>query len=126
MEGMGKPSILAIERDWRLRRLIRANLEVLGLKVCEAADWQQGLSLVRANRPDLILLDLDLAEEEGPQLLADLHTLHGRPVPILLLGTEPPSRSLIQQEGVAGYLQKPFAVPALLEQVQWALNGAGS
>lgn len=121
---MGKLSILAIERDYRLRRLIRANLEVLDLKVCEAADGQQGLDLLRAGRPDLILLDLDLPDEEGKRLLADLHTVHGRSVPILLLCAEPPNRSLRQQEGVVGYLQKPFAVPALLEQVQRVLDGA--
>lgn len=122
---MGKPSILAIERDRRLCRLLQANLEVLGFRVYEATDGQQGLELLQDSRPQLILLDLDLLDEEGEQVLADLYVvLSKRPVPVIILASELPGRALIQREGVAGYLQKPFAVPALLEQVQRALDGA--
>ena len=43
--------MLVIERDWRLRKLIRANLEVLGLEVREAVSGRHGLQLIRQTPP---------------------------------------------------------------------------
>ncbi len=115
--------LLVVGRDWRLRRLIRANLEVLGFQVREAADGQQGVALLRDSRPRLILLDLDLLDEEDRQVLADLcDAMPRQPVPVIVLGSELPGRDVLQREGVAGYLKKPFAIPALLEQVQQLLE----
>ncbi len=120
---MAKASLLVIEQDWRLRRLIRANLEVLGFQVSEAADGRHGLDLVSDSRPQLILLDLDLLDDDGRQLLADLYSAMGRqPVPIIVIGSDLPRRDVMQWEGIAGYVRKPFAIPALLEKVQQTLN----
>jgi DNA-binding response OmpR family regulator len=116
--------VLAIERNWRIRKLIRANLEPLGLMVREAVGEQRGLLQLGRDRPDLILLDLDL-DLPDEDLMEVLHKLHvqwaGRPVPIVVMSAEPPSRQLMQQGQIAGHLLKPFAVPSLLAQVQSAL-----
>ncbi len=64
MEGR----VLVIECEWRIRRLIRANLEALGLEVREAVSQQQGLELLGECRPDLILLDLELPGVDLPRL----------------------------------------------------------
>jgi DNA-binding response OmpR family regulator len=115
--------MLAIEHDWRLRKLIRANLEAMGLEVQEAVSGQHGLQLLRESRPDLILLDLDLPGVDATHLLCALHTqLRGRQVPIITISADPPSREVIDQGYVASYLRKPFAAPALLEQVRRALD----
>jgi CheY-like chemotaxis protein len=116
--------MLAIEHDWRLRKLIRANLEALGIEVQEAVSGQHGLQLLRHSRPDLILLDLDMPGVDMIRLLHALHAqLHGRPVPVIVISADPPSREVIEQGYVASYLRKPFAAPALLEQVRRALGG---
>jgi DNA-binding response OmpR family regulator len=116
--------VLAIERNWRIRKLIRANLEPLGLRVREAVGEQHDLLQLGCDRPDLILLDLDL-DLPDEDLMEMLHTLHvqwaGHPVPIVVMSAEPPSRQLMQQGQIAGHLLKPFAVPSLLAQVQNAL-----
>jgi CheY-like chemotaxis protein len=116
--------VLAIERNWRIRKLIRANLEPLGLMVREAVGGQHDLLQLGRDRPDLILLDLDL-DLSDEDVMEMLHTLHvqwaGRPVPIVVMSGEPPSRQLMQQGQIAGHLLKPFAVPSLLAQVQNAL-----
>ena len=116
--------VLAIERNWRIRKLIRANLEPLGLMVREAIGEPHDLLGLGRDRPDLILLDLDL-DVPDQDLMEMLHTLHvqwaGHPVPIVVMSAEPPSRQLMQQGQIAGHLLKPFAVPSLLAQVQSAL-----
>ena len=60
--------------DWRMRKLIRANLEAMGLEVQEAVSEQHGLAVARRERPDLILLDLDLADSDAVHLLAYIRT----------------------------------------------------
>jgi DNA-binding response OmpR family regulator len=115
--------VLAIEHDWRLRKLIRANLEALGLEVREAVSEQHGLQLLGECRPDLILLDLELPGVDAPRLIGTLHAkLDGQPVPIIVLSADPPVRQLLHTDDIAGHLQKPFAASALLDQVCHALN----
>ena len=116
--------VLAIEHDWRIRKLIRANLEAIGLEVREAVSEQHGLQVLGECRPDLILLDLELPGMDVPRLVDMLRAkLDGQPVPIIVLSAEPPIRQLLYMDDVAGHLQKPFAVSMLLEHVCRALNG---
>jgi len=115
--------VLAIEHDWRMRKLIRANLEALGLRVRVAVSGQHGLDLLAEGWPDLILLDLDLPETDADQLFERLRLrVGGRPVAIIVLSAELPGRRWPAAQAAACYLQKPFAVPALLQQVQQALG----
>jgi len=116
--------VLAIEHDWRIRKLIRANLEAVGLQVREAVSEQHGLQMLGECRPDLILLDLELPGVDVSRLVDTLHAkLDGRPVPIIVLSADPPVRQLLHRQNVASHLQKPFAAPVLLEHVCRALNG---
>jgi DNA-binding response OmpR family regulator len=120
---MAGKCVLAIEHDWRLRKLIRANLEALGLEVCEAVSEQHGLEWLRQGRVDLILLDLELPDDEALRILRALNPEPAsRPTPVILISTEPPSRQLIQEGRLAGHLLKPFAIPALLDKVEYILK----
>ena len=116
--------VLAIEHDWRIRKLIRANLEALGLEVREAVSEQHGLQLLGECRPDLILVDLELPGVDLLRLVRALRAeMDGRPVPIITLSAEPPVRQLAHTDEITGYLQKPFAASVLVERVCNALNG---
>ena len=120
---MAKKCVLAIEHNWRMRKLIRANLEALGLEVCEAVSQQHGLQWLGQGHADLILLDLDLTDDEALQFLRALNTESaGRSTPVILISTEPPGRRLVQEGQLAGHLLKPFAIPALLDKIQYVLQ----
>ena len=122
---MAERWVLAIGDDWRIRKLIRANLEPLGLEVREAVGTQHGLRRLGSVRPDLILLDLELPNAEALQVLKSFPLgADGRRIPVIVMSAEPPSRQLMRDSQVTGHLAKPFAVPALLEQVRWALGDA--
>ena len=111
--------VLVIERDWRMRKLIRVNLEALGLRVREAVSGQHGLGLLGEGMPDLILLDLDLPDVDAGQLFELLRSrIAERQLAIIVLSAEPPGG----RWQAVRYLQKPFAVPALLRQVRQALG----
>ncbi len=120
MEGR---TVLAIEHDWRIRKLIRANLEPLGMEVREAVSGQHGLQLLDQRQPDLIILDLDLPDVDALRLVEALYRyVEDRRVAIIVLAGEPPSRLWQDTEQATGYLQKPFAAAFLLHQVRRALD----
>lgn len=119
---MEKRFVLAIEHDWRLRRLIQANLEPLGFKVQTAVSGLHSLELLRGSRPDLILLDADLPDMYVSQLLDRLAAILDGHVPIIVLSAEPPDRKPVQNGQAVSFLLKPFAVPSLLQQVRQALG----
>jgi two-component system, chemotaxis family, chemotaxis protein CheY len=106
-----------------MRKLIRANLEPLGLEVREAVTEKHGLQRLHEGRPDLILLDLDLPNGAAWTLLdAFEHRFAGQPVPVVLMSAEPPSRETMQKKAVAGHLLKPFGVLSLVDQVRRLLD----
>jgi CheY-like chemotaxis protein len=120
---MTKRCVLAIEHDWRIRRLIRANLEALRLVVREAVSEQHGLQQIRECRPDLILLDLELPGVDVLRLLQSLRAeLHEQPVPIIVLCADPLTRHMLRNGQPTSVLQKPFGAPALLQSVRRALK----
>jgi CheY-like chemotaxis protein len=124
---MDERRVLAIEYDWRLRKLIRANLEAVGLTVQEAVSGVHGLQVLRDSEPDLILVDLDMPGEDSLQLLDALQVrTQDRQVMIVVLAGEPPQRCLLDHGQVHGWLPKPFSASGLIQQVQQALSGVES
>jgi DNA-binding response OmpR family regulator len=115
--------VLAIEHDWRLRRLIQANLEPFGLEVRLAVNARHGLELLRMGRPDLILLDADLPDMEAGRWLDFLQAQLAGQVPVIVVSAEPLGSDLGQKGWAIGYLRKPFAVPDLLDRVHQAMDG---
>jgi DNA-binding response OmpR family regulator len=123
---MARRRVLAIEHDWRMRKLLQANLESVGLDVQGAVSGQHGLHLISQKTPDLILLGTELPDIDASHLLERLHAQLSGQVPIIVMTTEPPSRKLMRNEGATSYLLKPFAVPALLRSVGQALENTAS
>ena len=118
--------MLAIEHDWRMRKLLQTNLESVGLDVQGAVNVQHGLQLISQGTPDLILLSMDLPDTDASHLLEHLHAQLSGQVPIIVMTAEPPSRRLARAVEATSYLLKPFAVPELLQSVGQALDGAAS
>ena len=109
-----------------MRKLLRANLETVGLDVQGAVNGRHGLHLVSQGIPDLILLSTELPDIDASHLLERLHTQLSGQVPIIVMTTEPPSRRFARNDDATSYLLKPFAVPALLQSVGQALDYAAS
>jgi DNA-binding response OmpR family regulator len=119
---MANRRVLAIGHDWRIRILIRANLEALGFEVQGAVNGHHSMQLIGEDKPDLILLETDLLDIEFTQLLDHLQAQLGGQVPIIVISAELPSRQLRKNGHAVSYLLKPFAVPALLQNVEQALS----
>ena len=78
MGANGTTNVLVIDDEAPIRLLCRVNLEAEGMQVLEAADGPTGLDLARAERPDVVLLDVMMPGLDGwhvaQQLLDDDRT----------------------------------------------------
>ncbi len=96
-----------------------------GLKVCGEVDSARAaLSAVRAETPDLVVVDLSLGERSGLELIKDLHALHPK-VPVLVFSMHYESlyaeRAL--RAGARGYLMKSEGAAPLIAAVRAVLQG---
>ena len=117
---MGK-RILVIEDTEDNRRIIRDLLTNFGYELIEAADGVEGVALAEAQRPDLILMDIQLPGVDGYEATRRIRAIPGLArVPIIavtsyaLSGDEAKARAA----GCDGYVAKPFSPRQLLAKVR--------
>jgi DNA-binding response OmpR family regulator len=118
-------SILIVEDDPDLLRFAEVALSMDGYDVRVATDGEQAMALVRARRPDLVVLDLLLPLADGWQVLSFLQSDDMRPeVPVVVLTATagPRERDRALAAGVADYLIKPVSADKLLDAVARALG----
>jgi len=120
---MAHETILVVDDEPAIVQVIRDPLLREGFQVRAAGSAQAALEATH-DPLDLIILDLDLPDMEGLASLARLDSWVGAGVPIVLLSAEPPSPAQKAHHMSLGYLQKPFSVPVLLQQVRSALSQA--
>jgi two-component system cell cycle response regulator DivK len=117
---MNSPKILYIEDNPENRLLVRRILEAEGYNVVEAVDGPSGLDLAAASPPDLILLDINLPEMDGYELVGRLRQIPGlanTPIIALTAYALRGDRERILAAGCDGYIQKPIDVDSLPVQV---------
>ncbi|MBA3469076.1 MAG: response regulator [Herpetosiphonaceae bacterium] len=102
-------TILVIDDSEAIRTKLKAQLSSLGYTVVLAANGRTGLSAVAEHQPLLILLDYQLPDTTGLDVLRKLRS-EGNLVPVLLMTAEGSERIAVAafQMGVRDYLIKPF------------------
>ena len=105
---MNNASVLIIDDESQIRRLLALTLHSNGYKISEAATGKDGLTSVASHPPDLVLLDLGLPDENGHEVLRHLREWYTNPVIIISVqsGEEDIVRAL--DNGANDYLIKPF------------------
>jgi two-component system, OmpR family, KDP operon response regulator KdpE len=119
---MSSASILVIDDEAQIRKLLAITLQSNDYKVSEAATGKEGLKMVANHPPDLILLDLGLPDENGHEVLKHLREWFSNPIIIVSVqsGEEDIVRAL--DNGANDYLIKPFRTGELLARVRSALR----
>ncbi len=117
-----KKTILVVDDEPKIVKLVRDYLERAGFGVRVAADGKSALSLARTEKPDLIILDLGLPQLDGLDVTRELRKVSNVPV-IMLTGRSEESDKLIGLElGADDYIIKPFSPKELVARVRVVLR----
>jgi DNA-binding response OmpR family regulator len=108
--------VLLVEDEPRLRMIVRSNLEHRGVEVSEARDVAEALAEIEANPPDLVLLDINLPDRTGWDVLRDLRATGPLP-PTVVVSAVRVAPDRLREFGVLAYLPKPFPIDALVRLV---------
>ncbi len=118
--------ILVVEDDSTLLDTIAYNLKQVGYAVVTASDGMQGLDTARAEKPDLVILDLMLPKLDGLSVCRALR--HEMAVPIIMLTARSGEvdRIIGLDSGADDYITKPFSLGEFLARVRAILRRGGS
>ncbi|MDE2573508.1 MAG: response regulator, partial [bacterium] len=109
-EGTGK-TILVVDDDKNIRKIIAANLELAGYRVLAASSGSAALELLDVQMPDLILLDVMMPVMDGYEVCRRVRTHPvGTHVPVIMLTAKGESEDKVQglDSGADDYITKPF------------------
>ena len=121
-------NVLLVDDDPVILKLLQVNFEMEGFKVSTANDGVEGLEKARAERPDIVLLDIMMPRMDGLEVTK---ALKGDPetkdIPIILLSAKAQASDVQagKDMGADDYLTKPFDPLELLERVGQLLEGGG-
>ena len=117
-----KATILAVDDEPHVLRLIKANLESSSYKVLTATDGEEAIRSVESELPDLVILDIMLPQMDGYTVCSRIREFSS--VPIIMLTARSAQVDLVHgfEVGADDYLTKPFDVTELLMRVQAVLR----
>ena len=110
---MARCSVLVAEDDDDLRESLSLVLRSEGFRTQAAANGQQALALCRAQRPDVVLLDLHMPGMKGTDVLEQLKAKPATAKARVILLTGDSRAKLIDLAGQAKVLHKPFSLDEL-------------
>jgi len=117
-----KATILAVDDEPRVLKLLKANLESSGYAVLTAADGEEALQTFERELPDLVLLDLMLPRMDGYAVCRRIREFSAVPVIMLTARSEQIDKIHGFEVGADDYLTKPFSISELLMRVQAVLR----
>lgn len=116
-------TILTIDDSNFSRQRLRRSLEPAGFNVVEASTGAAGLVLYAELQPDVVLLDLTMAGMTGYETLRKLRELdpHARVI-VVTADIQSTTSELVNRDGAAGFIGKPFTDEAVVAAVNAALE----
>lgn len=119
---MNLSTILVIDDEASIRKLLRLTLEGVPYRVVEARDAREGLHLAAAERPSLVVLDMGLPDRRGMEVLKDLRSWSQVPVVVLSVENDPETVIEALDLGADDYVTKPFRADEFLARLRVCLR----
>lgn len=125
MSAQQKQTVLVVDDDPEIRKMLALALDRMGFTVSQAADGRTAIKRLDEARPSLLCIDLMLPESSGYDVCEHVNktpTLNGLPILMVSARTMPEDRAQAEELGVRAYLSKPFTQAELKQAVAQALE----
>jgi two-component system, OmpR family, alkaline phosphatase synthesis response regulator PhoP len=119
---MTAKTILVVEDEMKISRLVRDYLEHAGFDVIVAGDGEAALASARGSKPDLVVLDLGLPGRDGLDVTRDLRRSTSVPIVMLTARGDEADRIVGLELGADDYVVKPFSPKELVARVRAVLR----
>jgi two-component system, OmpR family, KDP operon response regulator KdpE len=115
-------TILVIDDEVQIRRLLEITLSTNGFKISEASTGKEGMIAAATHNPALIILDLGLPDADGIEILKKIREWYKKPIIILSVRNSEDDIITALDTGANDYLTKPFRTGELLARIRVALR----
>ena len=122
---MAMPTILLIEDEQELVRVLRSYLEQAGFNVLSALRGDTGLTTWESSKPDLVILDLNLPGIDGLDVARAIRRKADTPIIMLTARVEETDRLIGLELGADDYVTKPFSPREVVARVRAVLRRSG-
>ena len=123
---MKSPTILVVDDEPQIRRVMRATLSAQGYTILEAANGEAALEQFRRERPDLILLDINMPGVDGLETCRQIRATSSVPIIVLTVRSSEKDKVHSLDAGADDYVTKPFGMEELLARIRAALRRTSS
>ena len=117
--------ILVVDDEVELIKALQIRLKAAGFEVIVACDGQEGLDKAQKEKPDLILLDIQLPKMDGYQTLVKLKSLQEtKSIPVIMLTAKSQVGDVEKaiSKGASDYMVKPYSHLTLIEKIRRTLQ----
>ena len=119
---MSGTSILVVDDEPQIRRVMRATLSAQGYVISEAKTGEEALESVRKQRPELILLDVNMPGMGGIEACREIRRIYDAPIIMLTVRNSERDKVSALDAGADDYVVKPFGMEELLARIRAALR----
>ena len=119
-------TILVVDDETQIRRVLRATLSSSGYDVIEAKDGQEAVDMVMRERPALILMDVNMPVMNGLEACSKIRLSFDGPIIMVTVRNSEHDKILALDSGADDFVVKPFAMGELLARIRAALRRSAS
>jgi len=120
--------VLVVDDSAAIRKILQRVLRQTGMAIRtihEAGDGQEALEILKIQRPDLVLTDINMPKMDGVQFLAAMKASEEwRGIPVVMITTEGGETKVAEavKLGAVGYVRKPFTADQIKEKLSGILE----
>ncbi len=123
---MSTPTVLVVDDEPQIRRVMRTTLSSNGYAVVEARSGEEALEVLRKENPELILLDVNMPGIGGLEACREIRAQSDVAIIMLTVRDTERDKVLALDAGADDYVVKPFSMEELLARIRAAMRRTGS
>ena len=119
---MSPASILVVDDEPQIRRVLRTTLSTHGYEIAEAKTGEEAMEWLRKQPPDLVLLDMNMPGMGGVEACREIRRASDAPIIMLTVRNAERDKVAALDAGADDYVVKPFGIDELLARIRAALR----